>query len=345
MTQPLNSSVELQLQKWLSAVAEYKASDFHLSVGNAPTLRVGGELVQLPSEELLTPEFIASVAESLMDDTVKQELDLLRSVNFVHSFKGRARYKVHIYYQSGYISITFRLLQNVIIPLNQLEVSDQVKNVANITDGLIIVTGDYGVGKSTVLASYIDYINQSQAKHIVTFEQPVELLITDAKSIVEQREFGTDVPGSAAIIPFISQEDVDVVLISNVNDGATLQAAIDVAQMGKLVFIEMAAHSVRSALERMISMVDPANEQQLRNELISVMRAVVALYPIANTAGSTSLASEVLLMSPGVVSMIKQGSFDKVDLVIENGQNEGMLTYKSSLNMLVQSGKVTQHQM
>lgn len=341
MVTPVNSSVELQISKLLASISEYKASDLHFSVGNPPTLRVGGKLVPLTSEELLTPEFIQSLIDGILPAELVPELDLHRDITFTYATKGKARYKVHAYYQQGYVSITFRLIPMTIPPLVNLDVPEPVKNIVQFQDGLIIVAGAYGAGKTTVLASCLEYYNQTFSKHIVTFERPIEILFTDAKSIIEQREVGRDIPNAAAVKDFAAQEDVDIIMIANVDNGDVLQAALHTAQMGKLVFIEVTAQSIQYTLERLIELVPHEDEAHVRSSLASCLRAVVALQAMPNNAGAVSLAAEVLLSGPGVTNMLRQDSFDKVNVILENGTAEGMLSFQQSINWLIQNGQIS----
>lgn len=341
MVTPVNSSVELQISKLLASISEYKASDLHFSVGNPPTLRVAGKLVPLTAEELLTPEFIKSLLDGILPAELIPQLDLHRDITFTYATKGKARYKVHAYYQQGYVSLTFRLIPMTIPPLVNLDVPEPVKNIVQFQDGLIIVAGAYGAGKTTVLASCLEYYNQTFSKHIVTFERPIEILFTDAKSIIEQREVGRDIPNAAAVKDFAAQEDVDIIMIANVDNGDVLQAALHSAQMGKLVFIEVTAQSIQYALSRLIELVPQEDEAHVRASLAASLRAAVALQALPNNAGAVSLAAEVMLSGPGVVTMLRQDSFDKVNVILENGVAEGMLSFQQSINWLIQNGQIS----
>lgn len=337
----MDSSVELLINKLLASISEYKASDLHLSAGNPPVLRIADKIMPLTSEDLLTPEFIKSVADNLLTEDQAKQLEVNRDVLFSHSFKGKERYKIHIYYQQGYLSISFRLIPLAIQPLTSTEFPDSVKNIAQYQDGLIIVSGPYGSGKTTFIASCIEYYNQNLEKHIVTYEQPIEILFTDSKSVVEQREIGRDAPNASSAKDFVSQEDVDILVLSDVHDADTIKAALGVAQMGKLVLIEMTANSVQMTLERIIDIIDSTDESHVRMALSSVLRAIVSLQGIPNNAGGLSIATELLLLSPGVVTMLRQDTFEKVNTIIENGQIEGMISLQQSINNLVQTGQIS----
>lgn len=341
MVVPVNSSVELQISKLLASISEYKASDLHFSAGNPPTLRVAGKLIPLTSEELLTPEFIQSIIDGILPSELAPEFSLHREITFTYATKGKARYKVHAYYQQGYVSLTFRLIPMTIPPLVNFDIPEQVKNIVQFETGLIIVAGAYGAGKTTVLASCLEYYNQTFSKHIVTFEQPIEILFTDAKSIIEQRQIGRDIPNAAAVKDFATQEDVDIIMLANVDNADVFKAALNTAQMGKLVFIEVTAQSVQYTLERIIDLVSREDEAHVRSSLASCLRAVVALQAMPNNAGSVSLAAEVLLSSPGTVTMLRQDTFDKVNTILENGINEGMLSFQQSINWLIQNGQIS----
>lgn len=339
----LDTAVELQITKLLASVAEYKASDLHLTVGSSPSLRIAGKIVPLTSEPLLTPEFVEAVVFSLISEEQKQTLERQRSLLFLHTFKSKTRYKVHVYYQQGYLSSSFRLIPPVANPITALAVSDEVKQLATITDGLILITGAYGSGKTTLLAGFIEYYNQQLSKHIVTIEQPVEFLYNDNKCIVEQREVGTDITDISKVADFASTEDVDIVALSTPLNKELISTAFHLVRMGKLVLLEVTAQSIKHLLQDILALY-PAEEQiTIRENLSSNLQAVIGLRAVPNTAGSVSIASEIMRINPGMKQMLSQDNLDKLDMLMESGRAEGMLTMQQSLQALTQAGQINPH--
>ncbi|MDP3970359.1 MAG: ATPase, T2SS/T4P/T4SS family [bacterium] len=334
----VDSASEIQIQKLLSAVAEYKATDLHLSVGSTPVLRMGGKLVPLTSEPLLTSEFIQTVASLMLTPELNAKLQEQKSILFIYYSKSKARYKVHMYFQGGFISISLRLIPSLATPINGLELPQEVKNLVQVESGMIIVCGPYGSGKSTILAGFIEYYNQNLGKHIVTFEKPVEFLINDSKSIVEQREIGKDINSINQISEFVSTEDVDIVLLADLFNHETMQVAFDAARMGKLVLVEANTDSIRDTLESIIGMYKIDEQPAIIATMVKSLKAIVALESLPNTSGSVSIAAEVLVMTPSVQGLLQQGALEKVDMIIEGGRNEGMISIKEAKEAMAQAG-------
>lgn len=339
----LDSTTELRLTKLLSALADYKASDLHFSVGIPPSFRMAGSIVPLAGEALVTAEFVQTLVDALLTPVQQQQLAAAKSVVFGYTFKGKTRYKVHVYHQRGYPSVTFRYLPPRILPVSQLAVPAAVKKLATIEHGLIIIAGAYGSGKTTLLAGVIEEYNQTSAKHIMTFERPIELLLTDSKSMIEQCELGQDVMNIAEAVHLASAEDIDMIGISTVVDAASVRAACQLAQMGKLVLFEVTAPTIRSALDSLMGVFMSTEQTTMRTTLADVFQAAVALTAIPNTAGGVSVAAEVLRLNPGVYSVLRQENFDKIPMIIEHGHNDGMVTLEQSRAELVAVGLVSQH--
>ncbi len=218
----LDSATELRLNKLLSALSEYKASDLHLTIANPPSLRIGGKLQSLANEPLLTKDFLSNLIHALLTDLQLQTLELTKDVTTVVTFKGKARYKLHAYSQQGNYSLTFHTIPLTVAPLSRWTIHTAVQQCSQIQKGLIVVAGGYGAGKSTLVAGLVEELNQTSAHHIMTFEQPIEFVYTDAQSIVEQVEIGVDIPDLQSGLQRVYQEDVDIVVVNMVLDAASM---------------------------------------------------------------------------------------------------------------------------
>jgi twitching motility protein PilT len=334
MPMSLDSSNELRFTKLLSALSEYKASDLHFTLAAPPTLRIGDKMIPLPNEDMLNSTFIENVAFSMLTDEQARQFELKKSVIFIYNFKGRARYKVHCYMQSGHVAVSFRYITEQILPLSRLNVCAAVRDLITLDGGLLLITGDHGSGKSTLLAGFVEERNQTLPEHIVTFEDPVEHTYVDAKAMIEQISLGKDLPGLVDAIEFVTHEDVDTIVVSAPLDAANIRIVLQMATMGKLVICELTATSVRTALERIVNTFTASEHSAIREQLASVMRAAVAVRLQATMSGSLVQQTEVLRSTPAVVNFLRHESFDKMPLILENGRNDGMVTFEQSAQEL-----------
>lgn len=330
----LDAAVELYFTELVSAIGAYKATALHLSVGVPPSLRISGQIVTMTEEQLLTGDFLTQIVAALLTEEQQQYLAVRKSLLTTITIKNKTRCKLHVYYQQGQLSLTLSLIPNVVAPIEHLAVPQSLKALTQLRSGLVIVAGEYGQGKSTVLAGFIESLNQTVAQHIVTFEQSIEHTFNDAKSVIEQLEIGRDIPDVAAIVPFVSQEDVDTILISTVLDAVTVKTALHLAQMGKLVWLEVTAPTAHLALSECMSMFLSSEQEVIRDLLVTNLAAVVALRLATSNTGATTLTTEIAKKSAALTQLLRADNLDKLALVIENGHNDGMITFAQATKEL-----------
>lgn len=334
MSVALDSSHELRFTKLLSALSEYKASDLHFTLAAPPSLRIGDKIIPIPNEDILNSAFIENIVFSMLSEEQARQFELKKNIFFTHTFKGHSRYKVHCYLQSGHVAVSFRHIINQILPLSRLTVVSAVHNLAMLEAGLVIIAGDHGSGKSTLMAGMIEEYNQTRQQHIVTFEDPVEHIFVDNKSIIEQINLGKDLPDLSAALEFVTHEDVDIIVVSAPLDAANIRIVLQMATMGKLVICEMTATSLRSALERIINTFTASEHVAIREQLASVLQAAVAVGLRNTLSGNLVQVAEVLRSNPAVVNFLRHEPFDKIALILENGRNDGMVTFEQSAREL-----------
>ncbi len=326
----LDTATELHLTKLLASIAEYKAADLHLTVANPPMLRIGQQVQALSDEPLLTNDFMVTVAQALLTPQQWQQFELKRDCVVTVTLKGKQRYRLHVYSQQGSTSLTFRLIPTVVQSLSRQNLPKALADCLMIRQGLIVIAGEYGSGKSTVLAGFIEEYNQTRAEHIMTFEQPIEYIYNDSKAIIEQVSLGEDLPDLESALPRIYQEDVSIIVVSTLLDAVTIRTILQFVRMGKLVLLELTAPNVQAALESLVDVFHATEQIAVREELSTGLQAVIALQPRI-IGGQTLLACEVLRRSTAVVNFIKHESFDKIALIIENGRADGMVTFDQSI--------------
>ncbi|MBU0707693.1 Flp pilus assembly complex ATPase component TadA, partial [Patescibacteria group bacterium] len=263
----MDTTTQLNLGKLLRSVAEYHASALHLSVGNPPILRVDDQLKPLQDEEMMTPEKTEKIAMSFLNDEMKAKLKEEKEVVFTYTFEERARFKVNVFYQKGHLSISLKYIQPTLMGLRELGLPSIVERLANVTKGLVMVTGPFGSGKSTTLASIIETINQTRSEYIITVEKPVEYIFTNNKSMIEQREVGQDTTSFKKGLSNIPQEDVDVVMLSEMEDPEVMELVFTVVESGRLVVAAMNTDSAYKTIERIINSFTGHKQEQIRLQL------------------------------------------------------------------------------
>lgn len=326
----LDTNTELRLMKLLASLAEYKASDLHLTVANPPVVRVGDHMQSLSDEALLTNDFIVSIVQALLTPEQLQRLEISKDVTLTVTLKGKQHYKMHVYTQQGNTSVTFRLIPASIQPLSRWSIHPAIQQCLNIRQGLLVVTGSYGSGKSSLIAGFVEEYNQSLPVHIMTFEQPIEYVYTDAKAIIEQIEIGTDLPDLQSAISRVHQEDVSIVVVNTLLDAAAVRSIMQFVHMGKLVLLEVMSPNIEGALNTILNCFHANEHPSLREDLAGVLEGVIAVQPRL-AGGQALVACEVLRRNTATVNFIKHESFDKLALLLENGRSDGMITFDQSV--------------
>lgn len=331
----------MDIKQLLQLTIERGASDLHIIPGYYPTLRVNGELIQLKTHQLLD----AASAETLLSPTMsagqKETLLVNREIDFGLSF-GTVRFRVNVYFAKSAMAGSFRLIPQKIRTIDELGLPKLIHQFVPLKQGFILVTGPTGEGKSTTLAAIIDEINKTSARHILTIEDPIEFLYSPALSVVSQREVGQDTHGWTVALRSALREDPDVVLIGEMRDQETIAAALTVAETGHLVFSTVHTNSAAQTIDRIIDVFPPHQQQQVRIQLASTLKAIVSQRLMADSTGKGRVvACEVLLNSTAVSSLIRDGKTNLIDNVIQTSLSEGMVFFERSLYDLYAAGKIT----
>ena len=318
-----------------------RASDLHLSVGIAPTIRVDGILVPLLSDRC-TPEDVRAVAEGIMDDRHRDILKEAGETDFAYSSPQVGRFRVNVFFQRGSLSLAARILNLRIPSPQELGLPDAVVKVCDKKRGLVLVTGATGAGKSTSLASLINVINQTYAHHIITLEDPIEYLHRHQKSIVNQREMGSDSRDYASALRAALREDPDVILVGEMRDMETIATAVTAAETGHLVFSTLHTVGAANTIDRIIDVFPPYQQQQIRTQLAEVLECVVSqqLIPLASGTGRTA-ALEVMLVNSAIRNHIRESKTFQIPTVLQTNRKRGMRTMDDALLDLYQSRAIT----
>ena len=331
----------LVINNILNVVAERRASDLHLVVGSSPVIRVEGRLVTLTEQPVLKPDIIWSLAESVL---TKEELEILnreREVVSVYSWADRARFRVKAFYQKGYLALAYRLIPPFILPPKELNIPSAIVQFLNKDKGLLIITGPYGSGRTTSAVSLLETLNQNKGLHIQTLEQPIEYLLVNGQSVIDQRQVGRDVPSFQEGLRDMLDEDIDVAYIGAFFEEGLVELILELAESGKLVILVMDADSVISALDRLISHL-PLDKRMWGQDLLAeVLAGVIAQRLLPRIGGGLSLVAEVLTMTPAVQSSIRDNNLRSLESITQTSKEEGMISLDKALQQLVRVGEIS----
>lgn len=327
----------------LTNACNSKASDLHISAHSTPIIRVNGKL--RPYENtLLTPSHIEDMAKQLLGPSW-EEFQAAGEIDLAYYIENVSRFRINVFKQKGYISIAARVIPTEIPTIEQLQMPAILSEIALKLQGLVLVTGPTGSGKTTTLAAMINYVNQHKKKHIITLEDPVEYFHTHQQSIVQQREVGYDTKGFSNGLRSALRQDPDIILVGEMRDLETISTAITAAETGHLVLATLHTNSAAQTINRIIDVFPPHQQQQIRIQLASVLEAIVSqrLFKRKDMDGSIA-ATEILLNHASVANLIRTEKIGQIDNVIQTGKALGMHSLTMSINELMHSGKITYKQ-
>ncbi|HKW60294.1 MAG TPA: type IV pilus twitching motility protein PilT [Candidatus Dormibacteraeota bacterium] len=320
-----------------------QASDLLLSCGSPPRVRKDGQLELLdPKESVLTPEDTDRLIRDILNPDDWRKLQEHRQVDFAFTWHDRVRIRANAYYQRDSLAAAFRILPLEIPGFELLGMPESVHRLLERRQGLILVTGPTGSGKSTTLAAMLDYINKTRPQHIVTLEDPIEYIHKHRLSIIDQRQVGDDTPTFAEGLRSVFREDPDVVLIGEMRDLDTMSAALTIAETGHLVFATLHTNDAPQAINRIIDSYTGAQQQQIRVQLAGCLAGVIYQQLVRAVGGGRVAAFEVLVANVAVRSMIKEGKVDQIRSVLQTGLREGSQTLERSLSQLLRAGMITE---
>ena len=327
----------------LLEVIERNASDLHLTAGAHPTVRVRGHLQPLEEYPVMTTEQTREIVYSILTNDQRQRLENDWQLDFAYAIPGRARFRVNAYYQRAAIGAAFRLIPFSIKTVDELGLPTVLHELARKPRGFVLVTGPTGSGKSTSLAAVVDEINSTRSEHIMTIEDPIEFLHGHKKCIVNQREIGSDAQSFAAGLKAALRQDPDVILVGEMRDLETIHTALTAAETGHLVFATLHTQDTPQTIDRIIDVFPASQQQQVRVQLSVALQGIVTqqLLPTADGAGRVA-ACEVLLATPAIRNLIREGKTHQIYSSLQTGGKLGMQTMDAALATLVRSGKITQ---
>jgi twitching motility protein PilT len=329
------------MHELLTLMVERAASDLHLTTGTHPQIRLHGDLVPLTEFEVLTPQETQRLAYSVLNEKQKMKFEEENELDLSFGIQGLARFRANVFRQRGAVATAIRMIPFKIPAFQWLGLPPIVEELAERPKGLVLVTGPTGSGKSTTLAAMIDKINTERAGHIVTVEDPIEFIHQHKKCIVNQREANSDTHSFKNALKHILRQDPDVVLIGEMRDLETIQAALTIAETGHLTFGTLHTNSCAQSIHRIIDVFPPHQQPQVRAQLSMVLEGILSqtLLPRADGRGRV-MALEILVMTPAVRNLIREEKIHQIYSAMQAGTKYGMQTLNQSLVRLVQNGLI-----
>lgn len=332
---------EQRIKSLLRLVAQQNASDLHLVVGRYPTLRLDGRLYPLTQESILSADDTQSLCDALTSEDNKKRLIDEGQVDFSYNFEDKARFRTNIFYQQGNVSIAMRMVAGRIRTLEELNIPPSLYEFTKQTQGLLLITGPVGHGKSTTLSALIDFINHNQDKHIITIEDPIEYVYEQDRCIINQREIGKDTKSFSDGLRSVFREDANVVLIGELRDLDTISTAMTAAETGHLILATLHTNDTSQTIDRIIDVFPAHQQNQVRSQLASVLLGVVSQRLVPKVGGGRTPAMEIMMNNHAVENLIRENKAYQIDSVIETGLREGMISLDKSLADLIQRGIIT----
>ena len=329
------------LKKILDIAIEQKASDLLISVGHTPVIRITGQLVPLIKEKKITAEDAKNLALSIVGDDEKKKLYAEKEIDFSYDHDGKARFRVNIFFQRGALSMALRLISSEIKTLEQLGLPAVLHEFTTKSQGLVLVTGASGQGKSTTLASLIDEINQTRAVHIITIEDPIEYMYEGNKAIIEQREVSVDTNSFPAALRAMFRQNPDVIMVGEMRDLETIATTITAAETGHLVFATLHTNSAAQSIHRMIDVFPPEQQNQIRFQLAGSLLGVVSQRLVPRISGGFIPAVEVMICNAAISNLIRENKNHEIPAVIETSSRDGMVSLNRSLADLVRKKEIS----
>lgn len=323
----------------LAAVMDRGASDLHLQVGQAPVLRVSGEMIpyECPS---LTPEHTQEITSHILPPPLQERLDREGGADFAIPFGDHARFRVSILKAKGNYGLVFRLIPSRLLPMDQIGLPPAVQALLTRPRGLILVTGPTGSGKSTTLASMVNWINENRQSHIITIEDPIEYYHPHKKSVVTQREVHVDVTSFAEAIRGALRQDPDVILVGEMRDLETIEAAVTAAETGHLVFGTLHTTGAARTITRIVDAFPANTKEMIRAQLSTSIVAVISQVLMRKTGGGRVAGFEIMVNTPSIANLIRENKIYLIESELQTGAKYGMIQLDAHLAQLVQAGKV-----
>jgi twitching motility protein PilT len=330
-----------ELMELLLTVVKENASDLHISVGRHPTFRVFGALIPLVRKPILSTEDTEGLIFAMLKEEERKLLLGNKELDFSYSFEDKARFRVNAFYQRGFLGAALRLIPTEIKTFKELNLPDVLADFSRKEQGFFLTVGPIGHGKSTTLASMIDYVNHNASKHILTIEDPIEYYFIQDKSIIDQREIRIDTTDFHTALRSMFRQDVNVSMIGEMRDIETMSAAATAAETGHLILSSLHTNNAAQTIDRIIDSFQAEQQNQIRLQLANALVGIFSQRLVPRISGGRIIAYELLINNPAIKNIIRESRTHEIDMVIETSLESGMISLNRSLASLVREGEIT----
>lgn len=324
----------MNINNLFQIAVEKKASDLHLVVGLKPYLRIDGVLVTIEEEQLITQQKMEDQIFSLLTTPQRERLKANLELDISYESRNNSRFRVNVHYERGNLGLVARIILSRIPTFADIDIPEVAYGLLRLQQGLILVTGPTGCGKSTSLAAMIEYINQEQKRNIITLEDPIEFIFKSKRSIIIQRELGADILSFQAGLKHIVRQDPDVIMVGEMRDLETIATTITLAETGHLVLATLHTYSAAQTVDRIIDIFPPYQQAQVKQQLASVLSAVISQRLVPKIEGGRTAAREILINTPAVANLIRENKIAQIPTVIETNGKIGMISMDKALKNL-----------
>jgi len=331
----------MTIEQLLKTAIDKQASDIHLIAGLLPYLRIDGRLQPIEGSSALAPAKTKELVESMLDSVQKKRFDEEKGLDFSYEIKDGSRFRVNIHYERGNIGLVARIIPAEVPNMEDLSMPPIVYKMIDEPQGLILLTGPTGSGKSTSMAAMVDHINHNKALHIVTLEDPIEYLHQSDKSIIIQRELGEDMYNFNQALRQVLRQDPNVILVGEMRDLETIGTTLTLAETGHLVLATLHTHDAAQTIDRIVDVFPPHQQNQIRLQLSFSLKGVISQHLIESINGSRIAAREVMVNTPAIANIIRENKIAQLKTVIQTSADSGMFTIEQDLKRLVEEGVIT----
>ncbi|MFH1668204.1 MAG: type IV pilus twitching motility protein PilT [Candidatus Komeilibacteria bacterium] len=332
----------MSLEQLFSTAVDQKASDLHLIVGLKPYLRIDGKLVAIESEPQLTPAKSREWVFALLDEEKKKRFEKDKDLDFSYEIKDGSRFRVNIHFEKGNIGLVARTIPVIVPSMEDLAMPPIVYDIVREPQGLILLTGPTGSGKSTSLAAMIDLINKERAVHIITLEDPIEYLHKPDKSIIIQRELGEDLTNFNEGLKHALRQDPNVIMVGEMRDLDTIATTLTLAETGHLVLATLHTHDASQTIDRIVDVFPPHQQNQIRMQLSLTLKAVISQHLLPSIQGGRIAVREVMLNSPAIGNIIRENKIAQLKTAIQTSADKGMFTMEQDIKRLLKEGLISE---
>ncbi|MFH1564493.1 MAG: type IV pilus twitching motility protein PilT [bacterium] len=329
------------IDKYLKIAVEQNASDLHLIVDKPPLLRIDGQLIELENETPLTSKTAKEIIYPIMTPLEKDRFEVDRELDLSYEIKKLTRYRVNLHFERDNVGLVARVIPSIIPTMEEIMMPQIGYDLTQMKDGLILLTGPTGCGKSTTLASMIDLINNQRAANIITLEDPIEFSFKSNKSIVKQRQLGSDIISFAEALKHVVRQDPNVVMVGEMRDLETISSAITLAETGHLVLATLHTYNAAQTIDRIIDIFPSHQQSQIRMQISMSLNGIISQKLIPKIGGGRVAAREILINTPATSNLIRENKISQIKTVLQTGSSVGMVTMDQDLKRLYENKLIT----